>query len=154
MPSPAAFDRIDVRGLDGLRLKNKWQGGPQTFLGIQVESFPNLFMIVGPHTALGNIPRSIEYIADWITGLMRHMHERNLTRADARPSAVAAWTDYVREKSLGLLTNEVDSWMTGVNRNVEGKHTRILARYSGSAPAYRKRCDAVAARGYTEIALD
>jgi cation diffusion facilitator CzcD-associated flavoprotein CzcO len=149
-----SFDRIDIRGLDGVKLKDKWHGGPQTFLGIQVEAFPNLFMIVGPHTALGNIPRSIEYIADWITGLMRHMHERNFTRADARPSAVTAWTDYVREKSLGLLTNEVDSWMTGVNRNVEGKQTRILARYSGSAPAYRKRCDAVAARGYREIVLD
>ncbi len=149
-----SFDRIDIRGLDGLKLKDKWQGGPQTFLGIQVESFPNLFMIVGPHTALGNIPRSIEYIADWITGLMRHMRDRSLTRADAQPDAVTAWTDYVREKSLGLLTNEVDSWMTGVNRNVEGKQSRILARYSGSAPAYRKRCDAVAERGYREIALD
>lgn len=149
-----SFDRIDIRGLDGVKLKDKWTGGPQTFLGIQVESFPNLFMIVGPHTALGNIPRSIEYIAGWITGLIRHMRDRNLTRADARPDAVTAWTDYVREKSQGLLTNEVDSWMTGVNRNVEGKQTRILARYSGSAPAYRKRCDAVAERGYLEIALD
>ncbi|HET7155727.1 MAG TPA: NAD(P)/FAD-dependent oxidoreductase, partial [Hyphomicrobiaceae bacterium] len=110
-----SFDRIDVRGLDGLRLKNKWQGGPQTFLGIQVESFPNLFMIVGPHTALGNIPRSIEYIADWITGLIRYMRERSLTRADAKPEAVVAWTGYVREKAEGLLSNEINSWMTGIN---------------------------------------
>ncbi len=43
--------------------------------------------------------------------------------------------------------------MTGVNRNVEGKQTRIIARYSGSAPAYRARCDAVAAAGYQELAL-
>ena len=35
--------------------------------------------------------------------------------------------------------------MTGINRNVEGKQTRIVARYSGSAPAYRARCDEVAA---------
>ena len=27
--------------------------------------------------------------------------------------------------------------MTGINTNVEGKQTRIIARYSGSAPAYR-----------------
>ena len=39
----------------------------------------------------------------------------------------------------GLLANEVDSWMTGINSNVEGKQTRIVARYSGSAPAYRHR---------------
>jgi hypothetical protein len=43
--------------------------------------------------------------------------------------------------------------MTGVNRNVEGKQTRILARYSGSAPAYRARCDEVTARQYQELAL-
>jgi hypothetical protein len=53
----------------------------------------------------------------------------------------------------GLLANEVDSWMTGVNRNVEGKQTRTLVRYSGSAPAYRQWCDEVAAEGYRDIAL-
>ena len=80
-----SFDRIDIRGLDGLKLKDKWTGGPQTFLGVQVEGFPNMFMLVGPHTALGNIPRSIEYNVDWVTGLIRHMRDRNLTRADAQP---------------------------------------------------------------------
>jgi hypothetical protein len=43
--------------------------------------------------------------------------------------------------------------MTGINRNVEGKQTRIVARYSGSAPAYRARCDEVAAKGYRELLL-
>ena len=43
--------------------------------------------------------------------------------------------------------------MTGINRNVEGKQTRIIARYSGSAPAFRERCDAVAADGYRELQL-
>jgi hypothetical protein len=43
--------------------------------------------------------------------------------------------------------------MTGINRNVEGKQTRIIARYSGSAPAYRARCDEVAAGGYRELEL-
>ena len=43
--------------------------------------------------------------------------------------------------------------MTGINRNVEGKQTRIIARYSGSAPDYRARCDPVAAEGYRELAL-
>src|SRR5437870_951844 len=143
-----SFDRIDISGSDGLSLKDKWRGGPQTFLGVQVEGFPNMFMLIGPHTALGNIPRSIEYNVDWVTRLVRFMQDRNLTRADARPDAVAAWTDYVREMGKGLLSNEVNSWMTGINSNVEGKQTRIIARYSGSAPAYRKWCDGVADRGY------
>ena len=70
-----SFDRIDIRGASGRRLKDTWTGGPQTFLGVQVEGFPNMFMLMGPHTALGNIPRSIEYNVDWVTGLIRHMRE-------------------------------------------------------------------------------
>ena len=59
----------------------------------------------------------------------------------------------MKSLGVGLLSNEVNSWMTGVNRNVEGKQTRIIARYSGSAPAYRARCDEVAANGYPGLML-
>ena len=76
-----------------------------------------------------------------------------MTRVAATEAGVASWTDHVRSLGVGLLSNEIDSWMTGVNRNVEGKQTRIIARYSGSAPAYRARCDEVAAAGYRELAL-
>jgi hypothetical protein len=34
----------------------------------------------------------------------------------------------------------VDSWLTGVNTNVDGKTERIVARYTGSAVEYRKKC--------------
>jgi hypothetical protein len=52
----------------------------------------------------------------------------------------------------GLLFTEVDSWMTGINRNVEGKQVRRIMRYSGGHPAFRERCEA-AADGYRELAL-
>ncbi|MFN4090604.1 MAG: flavin-containing monooxygenase [Alphaproteobacteria bacterium] len=149
-----ALDRIDIRGTDGLSLKDEWRGGIETFLGVQVAGFPNMMMLVGPHTALGNIPRSIEFNVDWVTRLIAWMTERGLTRCEARPEAVKAWTDYVREKGEGLLSNEVDSWMTGINRNVDGKQTRILARYSGSAPAFREWCNRVADEGFREVAMD
>ena len=148
-----SFDRIDFRGVDGLRLKDKWAGGPQTYLGVLVEDFPNMMMLMGPHTALGNIPRSIEYNVEWVTGLVRFAREHGLTRVAATEAGVRSWTDHVKSLGVGLLSNEIDSWMTGINRNVEGKQTRIIARYSGSAPAYRARCDEVAAGMYREMAL-
>jgi cation diffusion facilitator CzcD-associated flavoprotein CzcO len=148
-----SFDRIDIRGSGGQRLKDKWAGGPRTYLGVMVESFPNMMMLMGPHTALGNIPRSIEYNVDWVTGLVRHAREHDLTRVEATAAGVASWTDHVKSLGVGLLSNEVNSWMTGINSNVEGKQTRIIARYSGSAPAYRARCDEVAANDYRELAL-
>jgi len=148
-----SFDRIDFRGVDGARLKDRWKSGPQTFLGVLVDGFPNMMMLMGPHTALGNIPRSIEYNVDWVTGLIRHARENNLTRVEATAAGVTSWTDHVKALGVGLLSNEVNSWMTGINSNVDGKQTRIVARYSGSAPAYRARCDEVALRRYQELAL-
>ncbi|MGY4477700.1 flavin-containing monooxygenase [Bradyrhizobium sp. USDA 3364] len=148
-----SFDKIDICGAGGARLKEKWTHGPETYLGLMVDGFPNMMMLMGPHTALGNIPRSIEYSVDWVTGLLRFAQEKGLTFLDATPEGTAGWTDHVKTLGVGLLSNEVDSWMTGINRNVEGKQTRIVARYSGSAPAYRERCDAVAAKGYVELRL-
>ncbi len=148
-----SFDQIDFRGVDGVGLKGKWKHGPQTFLGVMVDGFPNMMMLMGPHTALGNIPRSIEYNVDWVTGLIRYAREFNLTRLEATAAGVTSWTDHVKALGVGLLSSEVNSWMTGYNSNVEGKQTRIIARYSGSAPAYRARCDEVAAKGYQELAL-
>ena len=149
-----SFDQIDLRGASGMRLKDRWKRGPETFLGVMVDGFPNMMMLMGPHTALGNIPRSIEYNVDWVTRLIRYARDNSLTRVDATAAGVTSWTDHVKALGVGLLSNEVDSWMTGINRNVEGKQTRIVARYSGSAPAYRARCDEVAAKRYDELALE
>jgi cation diffusion facilitator CzcD-associated flavoprotein CzcO len=148
-----SFDKIDFRGVGGTRLKDKWKQGPETYLGIMIHEFPNMLMLMGPHTALGNIPRSIEYSVEWVTGLIAFATKNRLTRLEATPEGVQSWTDHVKALGEGMLSNEVDSWMTGINSNVEGKQTRIVARYSGSAPAYRARCDEVAAKGYQELRL-
>jgi cation diffusion facilitator CzcD-associated flavoprotein CzcO len=148
-----SFDKIDLRGGDGVKLKDRWKNGPQTYLGVMVDGFPNMMMLMGPHTALGNIPRSIEYNVDWVTNLIGFSRESGLTRVEATATGVMDWTDHVKALGVGLLSNEVNSWMTGINSNVEGKQTRIVARYSGSAPAYRAKCDEVAAQRYQELAL-
>jgi len=148
-----SFDRIDIRGVDGASLKEKWQDGPQTYLGILVAGFPNLLMVMGPHAGLGNFPRAAEYSVDWVTRLIRFARDRGSTQIEATDAGVAAWTDQVIASSEGLLANEVDSWMTGINRNVEGKETRRIMRFSGGHPAFRDRCEAVAADGYRELAL-
>ena len=148
-----SFDRIDIRGIEGRRLKDEWRDGPQTFLGILVEGFPNMLMVMGPHAGLGNFPRAAEYSVEWVTGLVRFARDRGLTRIEATPAGVAQWTDHVRGLGEGLLMNEIDSWMTGVNHNVEGKQTRKIMRYTGGHPTFRAHCDAVAADGYRELTL-
>ncbi|KAJ4344722.1 uncharacterized protein N0V89_012466 [Didymosphaeria variabile] len=132
-----AFDAIDIRGIDGHRLLDEWKDGPRTYLGITVRRFPNIFMSMGPHQAYGNIPASIEY-ALYI---------------EPKEDSVQKWTDHVHELGQGLLSNEVDSWLTGVNKNVAGKQKRIIARYSGSAQDFRRQCNAVAGAEYETFEL-
>jgi cation diffusion facilitator CzcD-associated flavoprotein CzcO len=148
-----AFDRIDIRGIDGVRLKDLWRDGPQTYLGVFVEGFPNLLMAMGPHAGLGNYTRTAEYSVEWVTGVIQFATERGLTRIEATPAGVAEWTDHVLALGQGQLMNEIGSWMTGVNRNVEGRQKPRIMRYSGGHPAYRQHCDAVAADGYRSLAL-
>ena len=148
-----SFDRIDIRGVDGVSLNEKWKDGPQTFLGILVDDFPNMLMVMGPHAGLGNFPRATEYSADLATGLIRFARDRGLTRIEATAAGATGWTDHVIASSEGLLFTEVDSWMTGINRNVEGKQVRRIMRYSGGHPKFRERCEAVVANGYRELSL-
>ena len=148
-----AFDRIDIRGADGARLKDLWQDGPQTYLGVLVEGFPNMLMVMGPHAGLGNFTRTAEYSVEWVSDLIQFATERGLTRIEATATGVAEWTDHVLALGEGQLMNEIGSWMTGVNRNVEGKQKPRIMRYSGGHPAYREHCDAVAANGYRKLAL-
>jgi cation diffusion facilitator CzcD-associated flavoprotein CzcO len=148
-----AFDRIDFRGKDGVTLKELWKDGATSLVGMLQDGFPNMFMLLGPHTALGNIPRSIEFNVDWVTALLRHMQAHGLTRAEATHGAVETWMDHVMEMAQGLLSMEVDSWMTGVNINVAGRQVRRVARYTGSAPTYRAWANGIAERGYEGVAL-
>jgi len=148
-----AFDRIEFTGAGGRTLKDVWADGATSLVGMMQPGFPNMFMLLGPHTLLGNIPRSIEFNVEWVTALLRHMQAHGLTYADAKPEAMAKWMAHVMEVAKGLLSMEVDSWMTGVNKNVAGKQTRIVARYTGTAPVYRAWANGIAERGYGDLVL-
>ena len=149
-----AFDHIDIRGRGGQPLREKWQEGPRTFVGVMVDDFPNMFMVMGPHAALGNNPRSIEFNVEWIRDVIGHASRNGHHTVEARDESVQAWASFVMQKAQGLLSNEVDSWMTGVNMNVEGKQTRTVVRYTGTAPEYRARCRDVVKGGFTELRFD
>ena len=148
-----SYNKIEISGVHGRRLKDQWDDELSTFLGIQINNFPNLFMILGPHALLGNNPRSIEFNVEWITDLIGHMTARNLTRAEATAEAVESWYQHVLEQGEGLLANQIDSWMTGVNSNLDGRQKRIIARYSGTQTSYRQRCNEVVESGYAELNL-
>ncbi len=149
------FSRIDIRGAEGRRLSEKWANGPRTYLGIQIEGFPNMFTLVGPHNAASfcNIPRCIEQNVDWVTDLMRYVQDKGLNRVAATKEAEEEWTEHVFQMAERMLFSKTDSWFTGINSNLEGRNHRTVLLYAGGAPAYREKCDDVAAKGYAGFVL-
>jgi cation diffusion facilitator CzcD-associated flavoprotein CzcO len=149
-----SFDRIDIAGEGGARLKDKWEDdGPVTFLGVQSAGFPNFFMPGGPLASVGNFTPALEYSVDWIMGIIDHMASHDFDRVDTDPAAEWAWTSFVREGQAQLLMGDVKSWFTGVNTNVDGRGKPRVVLYVGSAKAYRERCDEVRRGGYRELSF-
>ena len=148
-----AFDRINIRGPGGVRLRDVWVDGPRTYLGWQPQGFPNLLMVLGPHTARGNIPRAAEHGVECLAGLLEFMRANGHTCVETRPEEVDEWTRLVVKASEPLLSSKIDSWQTGVNRNVEGRNVRRVLGYNGNGAHYRRKCDEVAAGGYREFAF-
>jgi len=91
---------------------------------------------------------------DWLTDLVKFMHDHGLSRVETRTEEVAAWVAEVEQAVEGLLFSEINSWQTGVNRNVEGRQVRRVLGYYGGAVEYRKRTGDVAAGGYRELKFD
>ena len=145
-----AFNRIDFRGANATTLKDKWADGPRTFLGMQVEGFPNMFTLVGPHNAATfcNIPRCIEQNVEWVTELFRHMKAEGHASVDVKREAEDEWTMHVHETSERMLFTKVDSWFMGINPNLKGRDTRKFLLYAAGAPQYNEMCEEVAASGY------
>lgn len=50
--------QIDIRGTDGIHIRDKWVNGLSTYLGLTTANFPNMFFLYGPHgpTAFCNGP--------------------------------------------------------------------------------------------------
>ncbi|KAK7424613.1 hypothetical protein QQZ08_008496 [Neonectria magnoliae] len=148
-----SFNAIEFKGVNDTDLKDVWNDGIRTFLGLTVNKFPNMFMIMGPHQMFGNIPRSIEYAVEWVADFIGHAQKHNVLYVEATDEGMDRWTEHVHECGKGLLANEVDSWMTGVNKNLAHKQKRSMTRYNGPAPGYRKRCDEVKQRRYSDFVI-
>ena len=144
------YNRIDIRGVNGVALRDLWAKGPRTYLGLQMAGFPNLFMTIGPHNAAAfcNMPRCIEFNVEWITEMIRTMNSHDFTCIDADPVAQDQWMTEVETFASRMLLSKVNSWFTGVNSNLADRGERAVLLYAGGFPAYQERCRAVAHDNY------
>ena len=88
---------------------------------------------------------------EWITDCIRYVREKGFTRIAPTPQAEDAWVEHANELAEGhTLLSDANSWFVGAN--IPGKK-RALLLYANTAPAYRKKCAEVAAKGYEGFQL-
>ncbi|UCH48136.1 MAG: NAD(P)/FAD-dependent oxidoreductase [Betaproteobacteria bacterium] len=145
--------RIDIRGRDGLSLRDVWKAGPRTYLGLQVPGFPNMFTVTGPGSpsVLCNMPVAIEQHVEWITECIAYMRDNGIESCEAATEATEKWVEHVNEAANATLLPTVQhSWYLGAN--VPGK-PRVFMPYAGGMTRYRAICNDVAAKGYEGFVL-
>lgn len=128
--------QIDITGINGLNLTDKWNLGVNTYLGVCTSWFPNLYFMFGPQgpTAFANGPTCVQIQADWITDAIIYTQRNNLRYMYAAPDAEVAWREHVNElQDLTLLKGSKSSWYVGTN--IPGKKAEALI-YLGGVPKY------------------
>ncbi|MBF67724.1 MAG: cyclohexanone monooxygenase [Gammaproteobacteria bacterium] len=148
-----SFFRMDIRGEKGQALKSVWSEGPKTYLGLQINQFPNFFMITGPGSpsVLSNMPVSIEQHIEYIGDLIAHMRDRGAETVDVDAAAQANWVQHVNDVASKTLYMQANSWYLGAN--IPGK-PRVFMPYAGGVGPYRQHCNEIAEAGYTGFVFD
>lgn len=136
---------MNIRGTKGL-LRDRWENGLWTHLGMCVSTFPNFFMIYGPQapTAHANGPSAVEPQADWIVEVIKDMRREGKERIEATEEAEKEWKELVMHFSSQSLRHTVSSGWNG--GNVPGKIQEPLS-FSGGLGYYRDRIDEVRKEG-------
>jgi cyclohexanone monooxygenase len=144
--------RLDIRGRDGVALRDKWAEGPRTYLGLTSAGFPNFFMITGPGSpsVLSNMLTSIEQHVDFTAECIAKLEHEGLASIEPLPEAEEAWGQTVHEVGHATLYPQVASWYTGAN--IPGKPRRFTP-YAGGVGTYRRICEDVVAQGYAGFSL-
>lgn len=142
-----ALQAIDIRGCGGKSLREKWAGGPRTYLGLATAGFPNLFMVTGPGSpsVLSNMLVSIEQHIEWIADCLIYLRKNEMDFIDANSDFEDRWVSHVNDLAEQTLFSHAKSWYLGAN--VPGK-PRVFMPYVGGVGAYREKCEQVARDNY------
>ncbi|KAK9450521.1 uncharacterized protein V1518DRAFT_414073 [Limtongia smithiae] len=123
--------RFPVIGRNGTNLTDKWAKYPETYLSMTTDGFPNMFMSLGPNSAIGSGSLSImlEYIGDYVSYAIRKMQRENLKSMEIKKRCVKNFvnfcTDYFKDTVFSLPCR---SWYKGGTSN-----GRISALWPGSS---------------------
>ena len=102
------MNRFQAMGRQQL-LTEAWKERVQAYFGITVAGFPNMFILLGPNTALGHnsVILMIEAQAKYIRQCLQRMRSRRLKSLEIRGDVQNQFNDWIRKRLARTV------WLTG-----------------------------------------
>ena len=144
-------EALNIRGRNGLSIREKWQDVSGSIMGVFVAEFPNLFMITGPQAPFANLPTSIEENISYIMSCIKKMEAEGFDVCSPIQEAEDEWVAHTADihgQTIMAQGDKVGSWMMGAN--MEDKTPRVLIYYAGANVYYDKMQESVDA-GFPEL---
>lgn len=148
-----ALTRIDIQGVDGVTLKDKWADGPRTHLAMAVDGFPNFFMIAGPQIPFANAPAMVEPTVETISAAIAAADGKQQTRVEVKADAVEEYNELLTtfyNATIFPAGAKLRAWWLGTN--VEGKKLGVAMNFGGF-PNWASSVRAEAADGFPHYNL-
>ena len=147
-----ALTTIDISGRGGVKLRDQWQSGAKSYLGIGISNFPNLFTVTGPGSpsVLSNMLPSIEQHVNWITDCIQWMENNDKSVIESSQTAEDEWMILVNEIADTTIFTDTKSWYNG--SNIDNKAKAFLP-FIG-VPVYTELLEEVVSEDYKGFIFD
>lgn len=134
-----------IVGRGGVEIHEVWRERASAFLGITVSGFPNLFLLLGPNTALGHnsVVLMIEAQVHYVMSCLRLMRRRGQAVMEVRKEIQSGFVEQVRTRLAGTV------WESGGCRSWYQDSTgESPVLWPGSVVGYRRRTRSPSAKDY------
>jgi hypothetical protein len=148
---------MGLKNKDGVDMKESWQGGVHTYLGMLCSGFPNTFMVYSPQgispkvppsllvntdfsiapTALSNGPTILECQVDFVCETIAKLEKEKAKSIEPLASAEEDWKSMIQAMNAPTLFPLTSSWWTG--GNIPGKKAESLTYVLG-IDRYEAQC--------------
>lgn len=126
-----------IEGKGGVTLEQAWEERMSAFAGTTVSGFPNLFMLLGPNTALGHSAQTvmIEAQLEYVVSALKVMDHRGLSSVDVLPEAQAKYKDWLNKRFEGTVwaAGNCVSWYqdsNGENPSIWPTYTWLFRKHT------------------------
>ncbi|KAI0328942.1 FAD/NAD-P-binding domain-containing protein [Cubamyces sp. BRFM 1775] len=119
-----------IIGKDGVDINEKWKPHPTSYLSVAVDGFPNMFMSLGPNSAVatGTLIPIIEYQIGYAIQATAKLQRERLKSIEVKAEAVQDFDDYIEAYFPGtVFAEKCRSWY-----KVGKEEGRVVGLWPGS----------------------